>query len=918
MSETSKPGAPRVAVWMLERWLPESAREVVLGDLEEELANRVCRERGKLGAWLWFWRHAVSSLQATRELRSTAESSKSRKGDGPVMAWIQDLRFGLRLLARSPGFAVAAVLTLALGIGANATMLTLMEASLLRPLPFEEPDQLVMVGQRGESGRVGNVGYATYEDWRDRITSFEELAALRTWNPTLVSRAVKRGAGQGVGQEAGQQIAAEATAEGAARLPGMRVTWNYFELLGVEPSLGRSFLASEDRPGSNHVVVLTDEAWTRRFARDPGVIGSTLDLNGLDYRVVGILPRDFEPLISEWYHERAEIYGALGYDQTLSWACRDCQHLKAVGRLRPDVAEEAALAELEQVQSQMRQEHPSEYSQEPAGFDSLSEVLLGASRPLMRVLLLAVGFVLLISCANVAHLMIARTSHRRGELSVRSALGASKARLRAQLMAESGLVAVMGVALGLALASAGLAVLRSGRLPFDLPRIDQATLSPAIAMAALLLALGVTLTLGLVSSVSLSGTGAAGGAGAAWKAGSSVAGRGTRKMRSTLVAADVALAVCLLVASALMLRSAYGLLTVDTGFDRDNVVAANLSLVGPSWRDDADVLAFIEALEQRVQALPGVEEAALASQIPLGGNYDSWGLEIEGRVLDNHADAPSPQRYGVTPGYFRTLRIPLLSGRLLDERDRADAELAMVINETTANKLWPGEVALGQRVKIGGGDTPWRTIVGVVGDVRHFGLGDAAPMQMYLPEAQLTDSYLVLVVRSGLDPRALVPSLRSAVASLAPDVPLYGVSTLEQLALGSAARTRWTAFLLTAFAAVALLMTAIGIHGLVAFWVARRTREVGIRVALGAERGDVLRLVLRQGLGPIVLGAALGLAASLLVGRLLGSLLFGVSPVDPVAYALVLPALLLIGAIAVLVPSRRALRISPTRALRYE
>lgn len=808
-----------------------------------------------------------------------------------VESFVQDVRYAFRTFRRAPAFAAAALLTLALGIGATTAIFTVVNAVLLRPLPFPDPDRLVVLAGNSDPTSFQTVGYATFADYRDRTQAFEALAAIRMWQTTLV------------------------TSE-AERLPGMRVSWNYFELLGVTPALGRTFRESDDHPDRYRVVVLSDGLWRRRFGADPSVIGRTLEMNDRAYEIIGVMPAGFDDVVSGQAYQPAELWAALGYEPSLPYACRSCQHLRAVGRLRPGVTVEQAAGDLSAIRSDLVRAYPSSYVEAPVRLSPLADVVAGDVRQPLFVLLAAVGFVLLIASANVAHLLLARAVNRTHELTVRAALGAGRPRLIRQMLTESALLWTLGGLAGVAIGFVLLEWLMS-IAPGGMPRADAVRIDARV----LLFAAGVTAVtgalFGLLPALSVTAVRAR-----SLSAGASrgAVGASSRRARQALVVVDLAVALVLLAGAGLMFRTVSSLLRLDPGFERERVLTAQFSLIGEAYRDDSAVYAFIERVVERAGALPGVEAAAIAGQIPMGGNGDRFGTYIEGLQPANRAEAPSLERYSVTPEYFRVMQIPLRRGRLLDARDTPASEPVMLVSETAARTVFDGRDPIGMRARIGGApDAPWRRIVGIVGDVRHEELTEEVRPQMYLPQSQFTDSFLVLVLKSATaDLRGHVPAVRAALKEQDPSVPLYDVAPLETLLAKSIAGRRFVMQLLAGFAVVAVLLAAIGLYGVVSYTVSERTREVGLRVALGAGRGDILRLVLGSALKTAAAGLVIGLAAAAVLTRFLEGQLFGVAALDPGALGAAVAVLLIVAAAAHLVPVRRALSVDPTVALREE
>jgi putative ABC transport system permease protein len=807
-------------------------------------------------------------------------------------ALLQDVRYGLRMLRRTPGFTAAALVTLALGIGANTAIFTIVDAVLLRPLPYADSDRLVTIGDRNPEGLSSNVGFATVLDWRERSRTIESFAMMRSWLPTLVSNGE------------------------AERLPAVRVSWNYFDMMGVRPALGRPFAADDDRPDHWRVLLLSDALWRRRFGGDPSVVGMTVAMNDREYRIIGVMPASFEPLDAQrYYNANAELWAPIGYALNGDSSCRGCQHLRAFGRLRRGVTVADATVEMNTIREQIRREHPVDYDSGTIAVVPLHDALTGTVRTALFVLLAAVGFVLLIACANVANLLLARSVTRQRELALRAVLGASRARIMRQLLTESVMLSAGGALSGIALAILAVQGL-AAFAPVSLPRVDEIAIDGRV--------LAFTAAISILTSVFFGLVPAWRGASVGMQHALAVDSRsrvgGASRARSVLVVADLALALVLLAGAGLMLRTVVALTHASPGFNADRILSLQFSLVGQAYAEDPAVVVFQNRALDKLRAISGVEGAALAGQIPFGGNADCWGFHVNGRMKPSPVDDPCVERYGITEDYLRVMDIPLLAGRPFTAADTASAQQVIVISQSTAKAVWGNQNPIGSQVRIGGHTSgPWRTVIGVVADVHHDDLTAPVTPAMYTPQAQITDSFLTAVMKSSTqDASVLVAQARAVLRELDPAVPVYDVATLSSLIEKSAAQRLFVMRLLAAFAVVSVLLAAIGLYGVVSYGVAQRTREVGVRVALGAQRGDVLRLVLSSGLSLVGLGVSGGLAAAFAATRYLDTLVFGVSPVDPPTFAAAAVLLTLVALLAHWVPIRRALRIDPASALRAE
>jgi putative ABC transport system permease protein len=808
--------------------------------------------------------------------------------------FLQNIRYAFRTLAKSPGFAAVAVLTLALGIGANTAIFSVVRAVLLKPLGFAHPERLVTLEERDQDGTAENTGFPTYQDWRSRSKSFEDVVVMSYWSPT-------------VAQEVGSE---------AEKLEGERVSDGFFRMLHVRPMLGRDFLKEEDRRGANHVVILGHGLWKRRFGADPNLPGRTIRMGSQSYLVAGILPPDFESVFSPFPGRPTEIWSPLGYDLSLPYACRDCRHLRAFGRLKPGRSLAAARSELAALQAAIVAEHPGDYPTSGIFVEPLDRQLTGKARPALWTLLAAVGFVLLIGCANVASLLVARAAGRQREVAIRCALGADRRRIVRMFLTESLLLAAAGGVLGVAAAGATLRMLLSAA-PAGLPRLDATHLDASVLAFAAAVSIASGLIFGLAPAMRLGrlnpepylreGSGGS-------------ASRRSRRTSGLLVAFDAALAFVLLFGAGLLVKSTSRLLDVDPGFVPGGVLQMEVTISGPvlgQAPDAAPFASFYQQALERLAALPGIVAAGAASQIPLGGNVDGYGIHIEGRPEPNPSLAPSADRYSITPGYLAAMRIPVLRGRGFTAADRRDAAPVVLVNETFARNEFAGR-PIGQRVRLGDPNGPWRTIVGIVGDVRHASLDAPRTNQLYLPHEQFTDSDMVIVLRTTGDPAPLATAAVALIRSVDSNQPIMHVDTLRHVVEKSAASRLFAASLLSGFAGLAVFLAAVGVFGVVSGFVARRAREIGIRIALGARRSQILLLVAGQAVGLAAAGVAAAVPLALLVGRALKSQLYAVSPDDIPLLAAVAGLAVAVALAASCLPALRAARVDPMEALRSE
>ncbi|MEJ7811393.1 MAG: ABC transporter permease [Gemmatimonadaceae bacterium] len=799
-----------------------------------------------------------------------------------------DLRYAVRTLRKSPGFTLVAALTLALGIGANTAIFSVVNAVLLRPLPYGEPERLVMAyGKHTQIGREV-ASMPDFLDWRAESRGFEALAA-----------------------RAGASYNLTGTGE-PERLTGARITANFFRTLRVTPALGRAFLPEEETRAGSRVAILSYGFWQQRFGARPSIIGETIALSGLPFTVVGIAPRDFRA------GPEADVWTPLVTDTTLG---RRSDFLTVIGRLKPGVTIERAQGELVSLMARLAEQYPQTNVGWSAELVPLKDEIVGNVRAALLVFMGAVGLVLLIACANVANLTLARAAVRSREIAIRSALGAGRGRLVRQLLTESLLLALLGGALGLVLALWGTDALRTAR-PALIPRLDEVGLDARVLGFTLLASLATGALFGVVPALQL----ARGDLQSSLRSGGRTmsGGTGLASLRGLLVLGEVALSLMLLVGAGLLLRSFDRLQREDPGFDPRNVLTVSVGLPRARYPQLPVQTAFWARLEEQMARVPGVQAVGLTSAPPLAGSaYLSF--LIDGRPVPAPEAVQDVQPFVATPGLFRVLRIPLLHGRAFAESDATGAPRVAVVNREMARRYWPNASPIGSRITLGNpaDSTSWVTVVGVVGDTRQERLNEKPYPQMYTPLAQSGGRFMVLAARtsgSGAagDPLALAGAVRQAVKALDAELPLYDVMSLEERVSRSVAQPRISMVLLAIFAGAAMVLAALGIYGLMSFSVAQRTREIGLRMALGARPERVLALVVRQGMTPALAGIAVGLLGAWAASRVIATLLYGVSATDPATYGGVALFLALVALVATYVPARRAARVDPLVAMRSE
>ena len=804
-----------------------------------------------------------------------------------------DLTYAARMMRKNPGFTAAAVITLALGIGANTAIFSVCNAVLFKPLPYAEPDRIVMLSERHHDGTLGNVAPANFVDWRDANRSFSGMAAVRasSFAPSFIL--------------GGQSE--------ASRLAGGNVSSSFFSVLGVQFMLGRNFLPEEDRPGQNRVAILSYAAWSERFGANHDIVGKTITLNDESYTVVGVLPAGFQ------FGSRAADFQARSQPDIWVPIALDSQRLQrgshtlcVIARLKPDVKLAQAQAELDVLAANLAQHYPDHNKDIGIVAVPLADQVTGSVRVALESLLGAVALVLLIACANVANLLLNRAATRQKEMAVRIALGASRRRLAQQLLTESLLLASLGGLAGFVLAVGAIAAL-TPHLPADLSRAEGIVIDTRMLIFTAVIALltGTLFGLGPLFGAWRESVGDA------LKQNIRTSTEIHTRLRSGLAVAQIAIAITLLIGAGLMVKSFWALVHVAPGFRSDSILTARLLIPGSRYTDSRKIAEFERALRERLDRRPGIQSVGFATYVPLSGLDNGWNFLIEGRPPLPTGTYNMAKYRPVSVGYFETIGIPLMRGRSFTVADTAESPWVVMISDSLAREYWPSENPIGQRVQFA---EKSRTVIGVVGDVLHEGLDGQAKAEMYVPveQAPRIESDPTIVVRTELDAGAAAAELRGTVSAIDRTVPVDRIETMQQLVSGSVAQPRFRTMIFTAFSLLALVMASIGIYGVMNHQVIQRTREFGIRLSLGATPSDVLRLVLRRAAVLIGAGACLGLSASVLLVRFIANLLFGTAPLDPLTFAAVPILLAAVTLAASYIPARRATRIDPIVALRYE
>jgi putative ABC transport system permease protein len=871
--------------WSLWQW---KRREI---DLDEEIAHDLAlgtEERIQSG---------MSREEAERSSRQdfgnpamVKEDIREMWGWASIERLLQDARYGMRVLRKHWAFAVAALFTLALGIGANTAMFSVVYAVLIEPLPYPKSDHLMFLSARDATGAAISLSYPDFIDWQQQTRAFDGLAAYQAFGFTVTARETQR-------------------------FPGRTVSADFFSTLGVPPALGRDFRPEDDRPGSQPVVIITDQVWRRLFNADHDVINRTITLNSASFTVVGILPPNFR------LHQPAEIFAPIGLGLRPSTRGQR-KGIYAIGRLRRDATLKQAQLEAEVIAQRLARQYPDSNGGIGAAVEPLSKTFVGKTKPILIVLFGAVTFVLLIACANVGNLLLARFASRQKEIAVRVALGASGFRLLRQMLTENLLLALMGGALGLVIANWSMHAVNT-LLPNEITRLKVPSVNGWVLAFTLLASVITGLLLGLVPARQAIGRASFGNL----YAGLKNSGRGSgaaaqRRLLSVLVASEVALSFALLIGAGLMIRTLFSLSGVDPGFHAQNVLHTQIVLPSSQYAPDRQVEFFSGTID-RMRSIPGVAAVSAVMCLPLTGSCWSNPVEVEGQPALVSQQQSEVNFNAVAAEYFPTVGIPLLQGRDFDRHDRKDSLPVAIVNQAFVRRYLGGVEPIGRRVRErrARDETPWVTIMGVVGDVRRDRLDSPAAAEVYFPFTQNPINFMSLVVRAAENPAgpaALSSAIRTAIHSLDRAVPLQTIGTMEQLQMAGLSTRQLPAALLGLFAALALTLALLGIYGVISYSVSQRTNEIGIRLALGAERADVLYLVVRQGLKPVWAGLIAGACIAAALSRTLSGVLYGVQPTDPLTFGAVSLALLIVALLACALPARRAIGVDPLVALRYE
>ncbi len=828
-------------------------------------------------------RAALLELGGVEQVKEEVRASRAGSG---IESFVMDLRYGMRSLLKKPGFTLTAVIALALGIGANTAIFSVINGVLLRSLSYANPEKIVMLweGNVARARAQNVVSPANFLDWQKASTSFEYMAAA--WDTRLN---ITGGGGE------------------PEEIEAQRVSAPFISVLGVQPLLGRSFVADEDRPGGNLVVVLSHGLWQSRFAGDPAIIGKQATISGRTFTVVGVMPPDFYFL-----NTQVQAWTPLALDPAIDYR-QSGRFLRTVARLKPGVPLQQAQAELNGIAKQLEEAYPSFNKGWGVNVVPVHEQIVGDIRPILIVLLGAVAFVLLIACANVANLVLARAAARHKELALRAALGASRTRLVRQMLTESVLLSLMGGVVGVALAYGGIQLLIAFG-PDNIPRLREITIDPRVLGFTFFVSLVTGVLFGLLPALQASRA----DLNDALKEGARGSSTGGgRAFRNIFVVAEVSLALVLLVGAGLMIRSFLQLHKVQAGFSAENVLTMRVQLPMAKYPEAQQRAQFFEQARERVATLPGVKAVGAINFLPLTGLASSTSFNVEGRPEADAGEAPGTEVRVVTPNYFTAMGIPLLKGRVLDEHDGADSRV-LVINETMAKKFFPNEDPIGKRLIVSWDPKVADEIVGVVADIKEYALDRDANPAIYWPHPREPYQFMNLIVRASTDPMPLAGAVQKEIRAIDPDQPVANVRTMKQVIAKSIARPRFNTLLLTIFAGIALVLASVGLYGVMNYSATQRTHEVGIRMALGATRADIMRLVVGNGMLLTLIGIVIGVVASWGLTRVMQSFLFGVGATDAVTFTAVSALLVAVALVANYIPARKATRVNPVLALRYE
>jgi putative ABC transport system permease protein len=806
---------------------------------------------------------------------------------------LQDLRYAVRMMANNRGFTAVAVLALALGIGANTIIFSVVDSVLLRSLPYKDADRLVSNWETNlqENHRPDQdaqvAGSANFIDWSSQNQVFADMAAYINWTYNLTG------------------------VDDPERIESAVVTGSFFDVLATEPTLGRVIIPDDDQPGKDTVAVLSYGFWQRRFGADPAIIGKTITLNRNSFTVVGVMPNNFK-----FPDAKVELWVPFGFSPAQKQD-RAGKFLKVIARLKPNVKIDQARAAMSAIAGQLEQQYPATNTGWGVELAPLQENEVSQIRPALLLLLGAVGFVLLIACANVSNLLLARTAARRKEMAIRGALGASRQRLVNQMLTESVLLATLGGVAGALLAVWGMDLLVSLN-PGNIPRLGDARIDGRVLGFTLALSVLTALIFGIAPALLASKPDLIE---AIKETGQASSSRSRLKLQGLLVVSEIAVALVLLIGAGLMIRSFLRLHQVNPGFNTENALTMRIWLPASRYGSNEQQTAFFQQVIARLEGLPGVRSVGAIQDLPLKANRMVFKLDIEGRATPQRGREYEAAYRAITPDYLRTMSIPLLGGREFGRQDDRNAPPVVIINQSMARQFWPDEDPIGERIRFGEPDAPWYSIVGIVGDIKHMGLEAQEGAAFYQPYAQKQFNFLrwlTLVVRTDAEPTSMIAAARSQVQAVDKDQPVYEIATLEQLLSKSIAKPRFYTTLLGSFALLALILGAVGTYGVMSFSVNQRQHEIGIRLALGAGRGDILKLVVARGLRLALAGVAIGLGGALVLTRLMSSLLFGISPTDPLTFVVISLVLIGVSLGACFVPARRATKVDPMIALRYE